>query len=122
MLARFHRRAATGLTMCLSLAVLTLLAVPALAAAGPLEDLRKSGAVGERFDGYVVIRDKEPSTELKQAVDEINQKRKAIYEKRAAEEGVPVEQVGRVYASKIVAEAPAGTWFLGEDEVWKQKE
>ena len=120
MFSSFHRRL-VAVVAALSLAAVALVAVPGLSAAGQLEELRSAGSVGEGYDGYVAIRDKEPSAELKQAVAEINQKRKAIYEKRAAEEGVPVEQVGRVYANKIVDEAPVGTWFLSEDKVWKQK-
>jgi len=103
------------------LVLVVLVATAAPAAAGKIEELRKAGTVGERFDGYVAIRAADPSDELKQAVDEINSRRKEIYAKRAAEESVSVEQVGRVYAKKIWDEAPEGTWFYTEDKEWVRK-
>ena len=87
------------------------------ATAQSLDDLRASGAVGERFDGLAVARD--PSATSK--VAEINAKRKEIYAQRAASQGVPADQVGRVYAKKILADAPPGTWFLAPDGKWTRK-
>ena len=82
-----------------------------------LTQLRASGAVGERFDGYAVAR--QPSTAA--AVKEVNAKRKKIYGKRAAAQGVPAGQVGRIYAKKIFDKAAPGAWFLQENGSWVQK-
>lgn len=94
-----------------------LLGFAQAAAAGSLEDLRASGALAERFDGYVVAREASAQGEAK----EINAKRQEIYEERASAEGVDAEAVGRLYAKQIFSKAPAGTWFLGEDGKWYQK-
>jgi hypothetical protein len=103
------------------LALLAILVAARPATAGKIEDLRKAGTVGERFDGYVAIRAKAPAADLKATVDEINAGRKEIYQKRAAEENVPVDQVGRVYARQIYEDSPPGTWFLLESGEWVQK-
>jgi len=92
-----------------------LFAVPA--SAQSLDDLRASGAVGERYDGLVEARN--PSAAA--AVAKINAQRKEIYAQRAASQGVPADQVGRVYAQEILQKAPPGTWFLAPDNTWTQK-
>lgn len=84
-----------------------------------LDAVRASGAVGEQFDGYATVRD--GGADVKALVDTVNAKRRAIYEQRAAAQGVAADQVGRVYAEKIMQKAPAGTWFRDESGNWSQK-
>ena len=90
-----------------------------IAGAADLEALRKSGAVGERFDGLAVVRQGDGAA--KTLVAEVNAKRGKIYAERAKEKGAPAAEVGKVYAKEIAEKAPAGTWFLGEDGKWLQK-
>ena len=71
-------------------------------------------------DGYVEVRDPSDS-EAKKVADDVNAKRKDLYEKRASDQGVAPEDVGRVYATQIMQKAPKGTWFLDENKKWKQK-
>ena len=82
-----------------------------------LNDLRASGKVGEAYDGYARARD----ASVKSTVQTVNAKRRAIYAKRAAEQGLTAEQVGVVYAGKIIAKAPKGTWILDQNGTWRQK-
>jgi len=91
------------------------LAVPAQAQS--LNDLKASGKVGEAFDGYTRARD----GSVQGTVNSVNAKRQAIYSKRAGEQGISAAQVGRVYASQIIAKAPRGTWILTESGNWQQK-
>jgi len=88
-----------------------------LAAQDKLDALRASGAVGESYDGYVVDRDGKNAA----LVTSINNKRRAIYEKKAKNQGVAVEAVGQVYAQQILKKAPKGTWFLNQQKQWVQK-
>ena len=99
--------------------VLVFLCAVSLAAAADLDDLRKSGVVGERFDGLAVTRGNDAGA--KALVKEVNAKRSAIYAERAKAESAPAVEVGKVYAKEIAQKAPAGTWFLGEDGKWVQK-
>ena len=89
------------------------------AVAAQLDDLRAQGLVGERVDGYAEARSG-ASGEVKNLVKQINAKRKKIYEKRAGEQGVSADQVGRVYAQEILADLPVGSW-IKTDKGWRQK-
>jgi hypothetical protein len=100
-----------------SVAVLPALLRTAPARAASLDDLRRSGAAGERYDGFAVAR--QPSAQT--TVAQVNAERRRIYAERAKQQGVPAVQVGRVYARQIFANAPAGTYFLGEDGRWVRK-
>lgn len=82
-----------------------------------LDALRDAGKVGEAFDGYARARD----ASVQSAVDAINAKRREIYQQRAAQQGVSVDQVGKVYAKQIVSKAPVGTWLLKANGSWVQK-
>ncbi|MGF1610212.1 MAG: DUF1318 domain-containing protein [Kiloniellales bacterium] len=111
---RFLLRLIGALLLAAALGATSALS-PALAQ--NLDSLRASGAVGERFDGYAQARD----ASLSGYVQQVNQQRQQIYQQRAAEQGVPAEQVGRVYAKEIMAKAPKGTYFLNENNQWVQK-
>jgi uncharacterized protein YdbL (DUF1318 family) len=96
----------------------SLLSVPAQAAS--LDELRAAGVIAERYDGFVEVR-QGGSGEAKQIVNSVNAERRRIYQKRADEQGVSIDQVGRVYAQQIFQKAPAGTYFRREDGSYMQK-
>ena len=108
-----------------NLARLVILAAAALALgwsappvlAQSLDQLRASGAVGERYDGYAQALQSSAAG----VVQQVNAKRKQIYAQRAAQEGASVDQIGRVYARQIFAKAPPGTKFLQENGSWITK-
>ncbi len=79
-----------------------------------LDQLRASGAVGERYDGYSEALQSNAAS----VVQQVNAKRKQIYAQRAAQEGASAEQIGRIYAPQIFAKAPPGTKFLQEIGSW----
>ena len=93
----------------------------AATAANPLDQPRAQGIVGERYDGFAVVKDNSASAGIRSLVKDINAKRKALYQKRAAAEGAPMEQVGKVYAREVFKSAPSGTWFLQQNGQWVQK-
>tara|TARA_R110002167_G_scaffold63097_4_gene178067 strand:+ start:120 stop:422 length:303 start_codon:yes stop_codon:yes gene_type:complete len=95
-------------------------ALPGTAQAQSLDQLRSQGVVGERYDGYLVTRDG-ANAAVQAFVEQTNAKRRAIYEKRASEQGVPPAQVGSVYAKQIMGQAAGGTWFLDAAGNWVQK-
>ena len=102
-------------------AVLMVVSAAGAVAAQALDALRASRTIAERFDCYVMVRGGSADASAKALVDEVNAKRRAIYEKRAKEEGVPVDQVARVYAAQVMQSAPAGTYFLTESGSWIRK-
>ena len=105
--------AATGLTAALSGPL--LLGAPALAQSK--DALISAGTAGERWDGYMEARD----SSVAGAVASINAQRKQVYEKRASEQGVPVEEVGKVYAQEIISRLPSGAWIKRPNGNWVQK-
>ncbi len=62
--------------------------------ASPLSDARNAGLVKELPTGYVTGQGK-VSAKIAALVKDINQRRKAAYEKIAKQHGVEVDQVGR---------------------------
>jgi len=76
-----------------------------------LDAYRADGVIAERFDGYVEIRDSGAPNEARTLAENVNAKRRALYEQRASESNVPVGEVGKVFANKIVNTAPPGTYF-----------
>ena len=101
--------------LTLAFLVLGLSGPPALAQS--LDQLRASGAVGERFDGYAqALQSSAAGT-----VDQVNAKRRKIYADRAASEGASTDQIGRVFARQIFAKAPPGTKFLQDNGAWITK-
>lgn len=112
MLRRDFSRAVAVAAVVLALG---LSARPVLAQS--LDELRASGAVGERYDGYAQALQSSAAG----VVEEVNAKRRQIYAKRASQEGVSADQIGRVYAQQIFAQAPRGTKFLQEDGSWITK-
>lgn len=108
----FFRGAATLLAACF---LASLLSMPAQA--GALDDLRASGAIGERFDGLVEARDPSASG----TADTVNAKRRAVYAEKAAAQGVEPSQVGQVYAAEIFKTLPPGSWVMRQGGNWVRK-
>ena len=108
---KFLGRAFVAIALCASFAI----AAPVHAQS--LTDLKASGKIGEAYDGFARARD----GSVQATVNSVNAKRRAIYNKRAGEQGTSADQVGRVYATQIIAKAPGGTWILMENGSWRQK-
>lgn len=105
----------------LLMAVAGLAGHAAAAAANQLDDAKDAGLIGERPDGYVAAVDQDPPSDIAELVAAINDKRRRAYEKIAASENVPVEQVGALAAEKIRAQALAGHYFMTSDGQWIRK-
>lgn len=112
MLRRIFSRA---LVMAAVVLALGLSAPPVLAQS--LDELRASGAVGERYDGYAQVLQSSAAA----VVEQVNAKRRQIYAQRASQEGVSADKIGRVYARQIFGKAPRGTKFLQENGSWITK-
>ncbi len=101
--------------------LLIALAFGGSAVAGPLEDAKSAGLVGERPDGYVAAVQPNPPANIARLVDDINSKRRAAYEQVAAQTATPVEQVAAVAAEKIRARAGPGEYFMDAGGNWLQQ-
>ena len=121
-----RRRLAFGLPAGLIAGLLlaaALIVLPAgdVARADALDDERARGTIGERYDGYLAIRDPSASANARQLVEDINAKRRKLYSEVSTREGATSDSVGRIYAREIVENVPAGTWILRENGEWVRK-
>ena len=96
--------------LAVALAALWAATAPA-AAQQALDAYRASGVIAERYDGYVEVRAADAAADARALVDSVNAQRRQIYAKRAQETNVPIEEVGKLYATKITETAPPGTYF-----------
>ena len=112
----FLRKTLTVLMVALALSV----GFAGGAAASTLDQYRAEGVIAERYDGFVEMRGGGPA-DAASLVNEVNRERRAIYEKRAKEQGVPVSAVGVLFAKKIVESAPDGTYFKMQDGSYQRK-
>ena len=89
--------------------------------AGPLEDARAAGAVGERPDGYVGAVDPSPTPAIQALVDDINAKRRAHYATIAKKNGTKIEAVSAVAGAKLIAKAGKGEMVMNAKGAWVKK-
>ncbi len=102
-------------------AVLVLLPAGDGVRADALSDARAQGTVGERFDGYLALRAPSAPASARQLVENINSKRRQLYNQVSTREGTTLDAVGRIYAREIVNNVPPGTWIQREKGQWVQK-
>lgn len=83
-----------------------------------LDEAKQQGLVGEKNNGYlgVVVAQKDAQN----LVDDINAKRKAVYVKLAAKNGITVQQVEKLAAEKAYKKTSSGhyLWMSGK---WVKK-
>ncbi|MBY9065407.1 YdbL family protein [Hyphomonas sp. WL0036] len=86
-----------------------------------IEAARSSGVIGERIDGYLGVVSS-ADADVTRKVQDINNRRRALYEKTASETGTTVQQVARIAGEKQLAQrVKAGEYYMDESGTWKQK-
>lgn len=105
----------------MALLSLTLVAFTAIdtAHAGPLDDAKAAGLVGEKVDGYVgaVAGD----ADIGGLIDQVNAGRQAKYAEIASKRGAPVEAVAAIAGKKLIERAASGHFVMGSDGQWRKK-
>lgn len=79
----------------------------ALAQGGAVQAAIAAAQVGERADGYLGVRGS-VSAQVRDEVDQINIKRRALYTSRASERGVAVEAIAAATACQTLPRTAAG--------------
>jgi uncharacterized protein len=107
--------------IALTIASFAIVSAPTASAADPqLEAAMSAGEVGERIDGYLgVVRSSDPAIVRK--VQDINNKRRALYEQLSDQTDTTVAQVARVTGEKQIAKTPSGQYYMDETGAWKMK-
>lgn len=111
------RRAVLG--MVAGAMLLPLLHWPA--AAQSLSDARAQGLLGERPDGYVGAVTSTLPAWAAELMKSVNAQRKVKYAELAATNGTSIEAVQVVAGEKIIANLPAGSWYMDAGGRWVQK-
>ena len=100
-----------------SLIILSLLFSSLVFAIG-LDEAKQKGLVGEKDNGYLGIV--VAQSDVQSLVNDINAKRKAVYVKLAAKNGITVQQVEKLAAQKAYEKTDSGLylWINGK---WVKK-
>ena len=105
-----------GLFLLAALAV----GAPAFAQTPAVDAARASGAVGERYDGYVGIASA-VSSQVRSQVATINIRRRSLYSNLAAAKGASPQDVGVTAGCQLLARVPLGGSFMLADGVWRRR-
>lgn len=106
------RRFFPAIALCAALA-----AYPAFAL--DLASARAQGVLGEKSDGYVAVL--APAPGVQQLASDINAKRKAEYQRIAAEKGQTAAVVAKLAAQQIAGQVPPGTMVQDAGGAWKKR-
>ncbi len=109
------------LTLFLMLQATIGFAPAAWAQSPSLAEAKEEGLVGERPDGLVAAVPDDPSSEIRELVDRVNQKRKTQYERVAQQTDTPVRAVQARAGKQIIARLPEGQYFMDAAGSWRRK-
>lgn len=110
-------------TLMLGLVALASLAVPAATQAqdpATIVQARRSGLIGERYDGYLGIVIARPSDALRRQVSAINIRRRSLYSGLASRKGVTPEEVGITAACSLLRRIGVGEYYLSGQGGWRR--
>ena len=100
--------------------VLAAVAGPAIAQTPAVDAARATGAVGERFDGYLGIA-APVSAAVRSQVATINIKRRSLYSSLAARKQASPQDVGITAGCHLLARVGAGQSYMLADGVWRRQ-
>ena len=92
----------------------------ALAQTPAVNAARQSGAVGERYDGYLGFA-AAPSPALRSQVDAVNIRRRSLYSNLASSRGVSPQEVGITAGCQLLRRVQVGEAYLLPDGRWRRR-
>jgi uncharacterized protein YdbL (DUF1318 family) len=92
----------------------------ALAQTPAVNAARQSGAVGERYDGYLGFAGS-PSAALRSQVDAVNIRRRSLYSNLATSRGVSPREVGITAGCQLLQRVQAGEAYMLSDGAWRRR-
>jgi uncharacterized protein YdbL (DUF1318 family) len=104
-----------------ALLLAALLSLAAPASAGPLDDAKAAGQIGEGLDGYLHLVEGSGPADVKALVQDVNGKRKAKYQSIATQRGAPLPEVAALAGAKLVERTPGGQYVRDASGSWKKK-
>ena len=97
-----------------------LAAAPAFAQAPALDAARSSGAIGERYDGYLGFA-KPVAPAVRAQVSAINIHRRSLYSNLGASRGASPQEVGITAGCQLLARVAVGQAYMLSDGVWRRR-
>ena len=115
------KNARTVLKIASAAAMLGLLASPAAAQRDPAyQAARASGQVGEKMDGYLgIVGDASPA--LQAMVNDINNRRRAVYSEQAQANEATLEQFAFTSGCLAIARTVPGEMYQAPNGSWQQR-
>lgn len=86
-----------------------------------LQSAKDQGLVGEATNGYLAAVQKPPSAEVKALISDVNAKRKAQFEKTAANTNTTQLQVSNRFYQLAVQRTKPGHYYQDKSGRWKKK-
>ena len=111
------RQMVLGFALFASLGIATITDAHAI----DLDTARAQGLVGERFDGLIGATTPNPSPDVLNLIQQVNQGRMAKYRDSASNSGTDINTFRRIMGEKIISTVPSGTQIMGPNGQWMQK-
>jgi uncharacterized protein len=109
------------LLISISLALAAFAFAPTASAGDPVIDAAiSSGTVGERIDGYLGVVGTADATTVRK-VQDINNRRRAVYEQTAGDNNTTVQIVAQLAGEKLIAKLEPGQFYMDDSGIWQSK-
>ena len=96
------------------------IAAPAAAQTPAVDAARATGAIGERYDGYLGVAST-VSSAVRSQVARVNIQRRSLYSSLAARKGVSPQDVGITAGCQLLARVAVGQAYMWADGAWRRR-
>lgn len=103
------------------LALLISMMTVSVAVASALTQPKADGLIGEQANGYIGLVRQDIPADITELVNEVNAKRKAGYQKIAAQQGTSLAEVERVGGNTAIEKTLRGNYIRDASEAWRKK-
>lgn len=107
----------TSVLVALLISMLTV----SVATASPLTQPKAAGLIGEQANGYIGLVKQDVPADIQQLVKEANAKRKAGYQKIAAQQGTSLADVEKVGGNTAIEKTFKGNYIRDANGAWRKK-
>jgi uncharacterized protein YdbL (DUF1318 family) len=115
------KRKLKKLAVSLPAALLICAVSISVAMAGPLDQPKADGLIGEQANGYLGLVSQGASPGIKSLVKDVNAKRKNRYRSIAQKQGVPISDVEKVGGATAIEKTLRGNYIKDNSGQWRKK-
>ena len=108
------------ITRVLFALLISMMAV-SVAVASALTQPKADGLIGEQANGYIGLVRQDISADIRKLVNEVSTKRKAGYQKIAAQQGTSLAEVERVGGNTAIEKTLKGNYIRDASGAWRKK-